>query len=464
MKPNDLPRDSAATDESTQLLAPYTSQEVLARAEGVRESEQPARGGRRRKVSPTAASQLASSQLDLFMALDAADAAPEVVAVIRAAEVVGAELDAAAVALVALPSASVAPSATSPSPAPFRDFLQDAGLAEDVIEALVVDAAGEVADAEPAVQTARRKSGAAKPAGERASKAKGEDDFVTGDLMNRLQSKRFEPMSAEEEFATATAYRQSGDTQARDRLVERNLRLAATWARKYMRATDTFADIFQEATKGLMRAIETYNPEAGRFSTYSTLWIRQHIQRYHESRYNLPRYVFTKANALRRDLETVTDPAQREEMTEKLRVLEKRIADSFNGNASLDARIGDSEDGDGSEMYEAIASEDASPDEVYERRKVLEKLLERIAEIPNDRDADIVRMRLGLHPEHEGEPLSLAEISEICGLSRERIRQVYDDEARYIYGEMVTWANGLENLPSGFKEGLLTPGGPRRKV
>jgi RNA polymerase primary sigma factor len=220
-----------------------------------------------------------------------------------------------------------------------------------------------------------------------------------------------------------------GDKEARKRLIESNLRLVISVAKKYRGRGVSFEDLIQEGNSGLIKAVERFDPDMGnRFSTYATWWIRQAVTRAvadHARTVRLPSHVVDALFRLRRadnalSIELGRDPSE-EELAQWLGIKPeevRRLREVSQPIGSMNARVGAEE---GAEMGDLLPDERAGND--YARVEIgqWEGTLHEAVESLPEREARILKMRHGLDG---SKTRTLREVSETLGISQERARQV----------------------------------------
>jgi RNA polymerase primary sigma factor len=228
----------------------------------------------------------------------------------------------------------------------------------------------------------------------------------------------------------------SGDKRARRRLIEKNLRLVVSVAKRYRGLGLPFEDLIQEGNIGLMTAVEKFEPEMGnRFSTYATWWIRQAVQRAVADKgrtVRVPVHMGEKLRRLARTRGELASELGREptdaELAERLGWTEEEAR--FTMRVLMDVtslnRPVSPEDG-ASGVGELVADEQASrvAEEVVEEAETA-LLFEALGHLP-ERVRHILVRRHGLDG---GEPATLRELAEELGVSRERVRQLQREAER----------------------------------
>jgi len=220
-----------------------------------------------------------------------------------------------------------------------------------------------------------------------------------------------------------------GDTLARKRLVESNLRLVVSVAKGYLRSGMPFADLIQEGNLGLIRAAEAFDCEKGfRFSTYAVGWIKQSITRAIEKQgrvIRLPSYIIQALRRLNRLRSEMQQELGREPSYEELAARAgmcaervKRILNAQDLVLSLDESPG-GEDDDMPCMLDAIQGGQDPVTTVLEEESAT--FLCGLLGVLSDKERMIIDRRFGLS---DGSKMSLREVGDLLCLTRERVRQI----------------------------------------
>ncbi|MDQ3509610.1 MAG: RNA polymerase sigma factor RpoD/SigA [Actinomycetota bacterium] len=236
-------------------------------------------------------------------------------------------------------------------------------------------------------------------------------------------------LDASEEVSLGRRVRE-GDMAARRRLIESNLRLVISIAKKYRGRGVSFEDLIQEGNAGLIKAVGKFDPEMGnRFSTYATWWIRQAVTRAvadHSRAVRLPAHVMDAIFRLRKAENAMSVEFGREPTDDELaEALEtkpeevRRLRRVSQPISSMNVRLGTEEGA--AELGEIFPDDDSRRDYARVEAGAWEgRLHEAVRSLP-DREACILSMRHGL----DGSGVrTLREVSEELGISQERARQV----------------------------------------
>jgi RNA polymerase primary sigma factor len=305
--------------------------------------------------------------------------------------------------------------------AEFSELLQDADLDEDQLEALYRQLE------ERGVELTDDCGRASAP----------ESTYINGDLAvattDALQlflneAARYPLLTAAEEVELAKLI-ERGDKAAKDRMINSNLRLVVSIAKKYQGHGLSLLDLIQEGIIGLIRAVEKFDWRRGfKFSTYATWWIRQAVQRgvANKSRtIRIPVHIAEREQKITKAERELTAKLRRSptdaEVAQAAKLSTKHVRETRQAAravTSLDKPLGEEQ---GGAFGDLIAAEGAPLEEevhVSLEQEVLHNALEQLP----DRERDVLKMRYGL--DGDPDPASLEEIGRRLGLTRERVRQI----------------------------------------
>jgi RNA polymerase primary sigma factor len=239
-------------------------------------------------------------------------------------------------------------------------------------------------------------------------------------------------LSKEEEIELARQAK-DGDQEARKELIEHNLRLVVSTAKKYQGKGLELQDLIQEGNLGLMKAIDKFDPEKGyRFSTYATWWIRQGITRAIEDKsrtIRVPNHVHQKMIKLFKAKDKLYNELNREptneEIAAKVELKPEKVKEmlevAYNQNlASLNKLVGSDEE---TEFGQFIANENVEDPFSNLLHELIKESLDKALETLPDRQAEIVRLRFGLI---DGRQRTLKEVGKVIGVTRGRIGQLQE--------------------------------------
>ncbi len=243
------------------------------------------------------------------------------------------------------------------------------------------------------------------------------------------EARRYPLLNAAEEIELAKRI-EKGDLAAKDRMVNANLRLVISVARKYQGQGLPLTDLIQEGMLGLIRAVEKFDWRKGfKFSTYGTLWIRQAIGRglANSGRtVRLPVHIVARArkiaDAERKLAADLGRSPTEEEIAAHVELPLDEVADirrADRGPASLDQGVG--EDGD-TALGDLVAGDGPSVDDEVASEMANESLRKAVDTLP-EVERNVISLRFGLDEE---QPVALRETGRRLGLSSERVRQLED--------------------------------------
>ena len=252
---------------------------------------------------------------------------------------------------------------------------------------------------------------------------------------NHFDLRRCVPMSRDEEHRCALEYVKTKDPVVGQRLIVANMRLVVAQAHHHCRSEGDLPDMVQEGNRGLVRALQTYDPSRGlKFCTYAVWWIRSYMLHFTIDNWRLVKVGTTQAQrtlffSLRKErerLERTGAVADTRTLAARLRVKESEIVAMLErfagGEMSLDAPVR-SRDPDAPALGDSLNDvSEPGPDrrvEEAEFAQVLHVKLEQFGANLQGRDAQIFRRRL-----LTDEPMKLTQLALVFGVSRERARQV----------------------------------------
>jgi RNA polymerase primary sigma factor len=264
-----------------------------------------------------------------------------------------------------------------------------------------------------------------------------EPTYVNGDLAvattDALQlflneAGRYPLLTAVEEVELSKRI-ERGDREAKDLMINSNLRLVVSIAKKYQGHGLSLLDLIQEGIIGLIRAVEKFDWRRGyKFSTYATWWIRQAVQRGVANKartIRIPVHIVEREQKIARAERDLTPklgrPPNDDEISKAAKLPVKQVREvrrAARAVTSLDKPIG----GDNEAAFGDLIAGDAAPPEEEVHVSLEQETLHRAVNALPEREQEVLRLRYGL--DGDTDPVSLEEIGRRMGITRERVRQI----------------------------------------
>jgi RNA polymerase sigma-32 factor len=265
--------------------------------------------------------------------------------------------------------------------------------------------------------------------------------------------RRYPLLSREEERAIAVRYRETQDVEAAYRLVTANLRLVVMIAREYQRAFKNLLDLVQEGNIGLMEAVKNFDPYRGiRFPSYAVWWIRAYIIRYIMNNWRLVKLGTTQAQRklffnLQKEkdrLEAEGFAAEPKLLAQRLDVKESEVVEMQQRLAARDLSVdAPLEQGDSGTMLDLLPSQAATAEDAVadaETRELISTKVKEFGAALTGREREIFDRRLMAE-----EPLTLQDIADRYGISRERVRQIEERVKKKLKAYLLAECRDLED-------------------
>ena len=239
---------------------------------------------------------------------------------------------------------------------------------------------------------------------------------------------RIQLLTAEQEVVLAR-HAKTGCASCKMMLIEANLRLVVSIAKKFTNRGLSMQDLIQEGNMGLIRAVEKFDADRGfRFSTYATWWIRQAISRAisdHGRTIRVPVHTLEAVNRMMKAANALQQRLGREatsqELSIELGISQDRVQDflrAISDPLSLETPVGESEDSSLSEFI-VDRSQETPADQAL--RSLIRRRISTILSTLSEREREVITIRFGLE---DGQPRTLEEVAKMFQVTRERIRQI----------------------------------------
>jgi RNA polymerase primary sigma factor len=275
-------------------------------------------------------------------------------------------------------------------------------------------------------------------------RASGEPTYVNGDLATATtdslqlflnEAGRYPLLTAAEEVELSKKI-ERGDLDAKNKMINSNLRLVVSIAKKYQGHGLSLLDLIQEGVIGLIRAVEKFDWRRGyKFSTYATWWIRQAVARALADKartIRMPVHIVERLQKMNRAERTLWMELGREPTLDEIAVeanlpvqQAKEVRAAARASTSLDQPVGEEDD---AVFGDFVAGDSPLPEEEVEVALRSQALAAALAALP-ERDRSVVILRYGLD---DAEPKTLEEIGRRLGLTRERVRQIELESLKHL--------------------------------